>query len=227
MLAILMISGLTGSPTPYLGGIEPNATRRMLGGPQHLQGKTVVLDPGHGGGDPGTVGRGTTTEADNVLAIAWELKSMLEKAGAQVILTRQGDTSPEQGTAFLGQENGQLAARVATANRSRGEILISLHNDWHDNSSVQGTSVHFFKSQDLALAEALQKSLVSQIKSVDLGIKRSNFYVLRNTRMPAALVEIGFLSNPQEAGLLAKPNYRLEVARGLLAGINEYFQGEF
>ncbi|HBN96139.1 MAG TPA: hypothetical protein DDZ66_07545 [Firmicutes bacterium] len=194
---------------------------------QHLQGKVVVLDPGHGGGDPGTVGVGPTTEAENVLAITWELRTMLERSGAQVIMTRQSDANPSVGTQFDGQRNGQLAARVATSNRSRGQIYISLHNDWHDNTTVKGTSVHYYKSQDLALAETLQRHLVGQTKAVDLGVKRSNFYVLRNTSVPAALVEIGFLSNSEEASLLAKPAYRREVALGLLAGINAYFAGEF
>ncbi|HBG00100.1 MAG TPA: hypothetical protein DDW87_00795, partial [Firmicutes bacterium] len=209
----------TGSSTPSLGPRNR--------GQEHLRGKIVVLDPGHGGTDPGTVGVGPTTEAENVLAIAWELKAMLERAGAQVIMTRQSDASPARGTQFSGQQNGQLAARVAAANRSKGQIYISLHNDWHDNSSVRGTSVHYYKSQDLRLAESLQKAVIGQIKAVDLGIQRSNFYVLRNTSIPAALVEVGFLSNPTEANLLAKPNYRLEVALGLLAGINAYFAEEF
>lgn len=217
MLVFFVISSITGSQTSY-PGVDSTSSLR------YLQGKVIVLDPGHGGGDPGTVGVGTTTEAENVLAIAWELKTMLEKAGAQVIMTRQTDQNPAQGTSFAGQQNGQLAARVATANRSPGLIFISLHNDWNDNSYVQGTSVHYYKSQDLALAEALQSFLVRQINSVDLGIKRSNFYVLRNTNVPAALVEIGFLSNPKEAALLAQPTYRVAVARGLLIGINEYFR---
>ena len=219
MLGVLVFTGTTGSRTPSL-----ELQRR---GQEHLRGKIIVLDPGHGGTDPGTVGVGPTTESENVLAIAWELKAMLERAGAQVIMTRQNDVSPARGTQFSGQQNGQLAARVAAANRSKGQIYVSLHNDWHDNSSVRGTSVHYYKSQDLRLAEALQKAVVSQIKPVDLGIQRSNFYVLRNTSIPAALVEVGFLSNPTEANLLAKPNYRLEVALGLLAGINAYFAEEF
>lgn len=208
MMAMFVLSSLTGGARP---GLQP------------LKGKVIVLDPGHGGGDPGTVGVGTTTEAENVLAIAWELKGMLEKAGAEVIMTRQSDSNPAWGTVYAAQENGQLASRVAVANRSQGQVFISLHNDWHDDRSVQGTSVHFYKSQDLALAESLQRALVSRLHTVDLGVQRSNFYVLRNTTMPAVLVEIGFLSNPQEAARLSQPTYRLEVARALLMGINEYF----
>jgi len=215
MLVMFVVSTLTGSRTP--GGQE------LLSGPRYLQGKVIVLDPGHGGGDPGTVGVGPSSEAENVLAVAWELKGMLERAGAKVIMTRSSDQSPAWGTVYAEKENGQLAVRVAAANRSSGQIFISLHNDWHADSSVSGTSVHYYKSQDLALAEALQRSLARHLDTVDLGVRRSNFYVLRNTPMPAALVEIGFLSNAQEAARLAQPTYRLEVARALLMGINEYF----
>lgn len=215
MLALFVVSSVTGSRAPQIGG--------ALAGPQYLRGKVIVLDPGHGGGDPGTVGVGPTTEAENVLAIAWELKGMLEKAGAEVIITRQGDQSPARGTVFAAQQNGQLASRVAIANRSPGQVFISLHNDWNDDRSIKGTSVHYYKSQDLALAEALQRSLVRGLETVELGVQRSSFYVLRNTTMPAALVEIGFLSNAQEAARLAQPTYRLEVARALLMGINDYF----
>lgn len=227
MLILFLFSSLTGSPAPQNVSWGGTTNRPVLTGPKNLQGKVIILDPGHGGDDPGTVGVGPTTEAENVLAIAWELKGMLEKAGAEVVMTRQTNLNPAQGTAFSGQQNGQLAARVATANRSRGEIYISLHNDWNENSYVQGTSVYFYKTQDLRLAETLQKALVRQLKTVDLGIRQGSLYVLRNTRMPAALVEVGFLSNPEEAKLLAKPTYRLEVARGLLAGINDYFQEQF
>jgi|BioPla2DNA2_1021312.scaffolds.fasta_scaffold34766_2 N-acetylmuramoyl-L-alanine amidase len=215
MLVLFAATSLTGSHAPE--------SSRVISGLQHLQGRVIILDPGHGGGDPGTVGVGPTTEAENVLAIAWELKGMLERAGAEVIMTRQNDQSPAHGTVYASQQNGQLASRVATANRSHGQVFISLHNDWHDNSSVQGTSVRYYKSQDLALAEALQAALVRKLGTVDLGVQRSNFYVLRNTNVPAALVEIGFLSNPQEAARLAQPTYRLEAARALLMGINDYF----
>lgn len=220
MLGLFFLSSLTNFRLPFLPDANPSPGRGLLWSPQNLMGKVIVLDPGHGGADPGTLGVGPTTEADNVLAIAWELRNMLEKAGAEVIMTRYREGPA--GSAGGGQ-NEQLAARVATANRSSGDIYISLHNDWNDNDAVRGTSVHFYKSQDLLLAESLQRSLVGQVKTVDLGVQRSNFYVLRNTNMPAALVEIGFLSNAQEAALLAKPSYRLEVARGLLAGINNYF----
>ncbi|MGI6147864.1 MAG: N-acetylmuramoyl-L-alanine amidase [Firmicutes bacterium] len=189
-----------------------------------LQGRTVVIDPGHGGSDPGTIGVGRTTEADNVLAVAWELKALLEGAGAKVIMTRQSSHSPADGTAYAGQENGQLASRTALANRSSAHIFVSLHNDWSDNAGVSGSTTYYYKSQDWALAEAVQRGLVSQLGTVDRGVRHGDYYVLRNSSMPAALVEIGFLSNAREADLLSQRWYRLEAARGIFYGIVEYFQ---
>lgn len=224
MLVMFFVSGLVGGRPASGPSQVPQAVRPGLISARTLAGRTIIIDPGHGGEDPGTLGVGATTEAENVLAIGWELKGLLEKAGAQVIMVRQANVSPADGTSFAGQDNGQLAARTALANRSGAHIFVSLHNDWTDDSSVSGSASYYYKSQDWALADAVQRGLVSQLKSGDRGVKHGNFYVLRNTSMPAVLVEVGFLSNPQEADLLSQRWYRLEAARGIFYGIVEYFQ---
>lgn len=216
MLLMFFVSGLFGA--------EPTTSgRRYSISPRTLAGRTIVVDPGHGGADPGTAGVGPTTEAENVLAIAWELKTLLEEAGARVILTRQSNVNPADGTAFSGLPNSQLAARVAEANRVNADIFVSLHNDWSDDSSAAGSASYYYKSQDWALADAIQRNLPAQLNSNDRGVRHGNFYVLRNTSMPAVLVEIGFLSNAREAELLSKRWYRLEAARGIFYGIIDYF----
>lgn len=226
MFLMFIFSGLAGSNTGYRPPITlPNAdsNRNVWVSPQALAGRIIALDPGHGGQDPGTVGVGKTTEAENVLAIAWELKTMLEKAGAQVIMTRQTDISPAQGTSYSKQTNGQLAVRVAKANRSGAHIFVSIHNDWNDNRSLSGTTTYYYQAQDWVLAEALQKGVVQQLGTSNVGVKRGNIYILRNTSMPAALVEVGFLSHQGEADLLSQQWYRLEAARGMFNGILNYF----
>lgn len=217
MLVMFFISGLFGS--------EKTTSGRSYNLPSRaLAGRTIVVDPGHGGADPGTVGVGKTTEADNVLAIAWELKQLLEQAGARVILTRQGNVNPADGTAYSGLPNSQLAARVAQANRSEADVFVSLHNDWSDDPNAAGSASYYYKSHDWALAEAVQRRLPAQLKANDRGVRHGDFYVLRNTSMPAVLVEIGFLSNAREAELLSQRWYRLEAARGVFYGIVDYFQ---
>lgn len=224
MFFMFLFSGLAGSNTGSRIW-EPNTSANSSGwvSPQALAGRVIVIDPGHGGEDPGTVGVGKTTEAENVLAIAWELKAMLEKAGAKVIMTRQTDVNPSQGTSYSGQTNGQLAVRVAKGNRSGADIFVSIHNDWNDNRYLDGTTTYYYQAQDWALAEALQEGVVRQLGTRDVGVKRGNIYVLRNTNMPAALVEVGFLSYEKEADLLSQHWYRLEAARGMFNGIVNYF----
>lgn len=224
MLVFFFFSGLFGQPhnQEYLD-IPISSARTSSESGQPLAGKIIVIDPGHGGSDPGTVGVGRTTEADNVLAIALDLKPMLEEAGATVIMTRQTNVSPAEGTTYQRQINGQLAARTSIANRSGADIFVSIHNDWNDNRSISGTSSYYFSSQGIALAESIQRALIKQIGSKDLGVHRGNFYVLRNTTMPSVLVEVGFISNKREADLLAQSWYRSETAKGIYAGIVDYF----
>lgn len=232
MVVFFFISGLAGQQTtsdrvnrpfpPNQGGQVPS---RIPGNrDQILRGKEIVIDPGHGGSDPGTLGVGRTTEAANVLAIAHDLKGMLENAGANVIMTRRTDVNPAQGTSFHNQINGQLAVRTFTANRSNADIFISIHNDWNDNRSISGTTSYYYHSHDWLLADSLQRATVKQLGSRNVGVRRGNFYVLRNTTMPSALIEVGFLSNASEADLLAQNWYRLESARGIYHGIIDYFQ---
>lgn len=224
MLVLFFASGLLGGAPTDGGRSQSPQIRRGAITPRTLEGRVVVIDPGHGGPDPGTVGVGRTTEAENVLAIAWELRSLLEGAGAEVIMTRQTDSASAAGTVFAGQENGELAARAALANRSGAQVFVSLHNDWSDDSGAAGATVYYYKSGDWPLADAVRRALVAQLHSADRGVQLGNFYVLRNTSMPAVLVEVGFLSNPREAELLSQRWYRLEAARGIFYGIIDYFQ---
>ncbi len=234
LVAFFFLSGLAGYPTtsdrippPPIQGehnLAPSTPQHPSSGQRVLQGKTIVVDPGHGGSDPGTLGVGRTTEADNVLAIAWDLKGMLEYAGATVIMTRTTDVNPAQGTSFGNQINGQLAVRTSLTNRSNADIFVSIHNDWNDNRSISGTTSYYYHSHDWLLADSIQKALVKQLGTRNIGVRRGNFYVLRNTNMPSVLVEVGFLSNSREADLLAQPWYRLESARGIYQGILDYFQ---
>ncbi len=220
MLAVFFISGLAGQPSTGQNSRIPKGHIND----QILQGRVIVLDPGHGGSDPGTVGVGKTTEAENVLAICLELKEILEQAGATVIMTRNQNANPASGTAYEYRINGQLAVRTVTANRSKGEILISVHNDWNSNSRISGTTSYYYHAKDWLLADSLQKSLVSFLSSRNIGVKHANFYVLRNTNIPSALIEVGFLSNSSEAEMLAKSWYRSAAAQGLFYGIVDYYE---
>jgi len=192
-------------------------TGQLRRDPASLRGKIIVIDPGHGGINPGSRGVGPKPEKDNVLAVAWDLKGMLEYAGAKVIMTRDGDYSPG------GPKADQLEARVDIANRSRGDIYVSIHNDWNKNSRITGTTTYFYSPDGYRLAAALQRGVTAELSSRNLGVRWASYYVIKNTVMPAALVELGFLSNKQEAILLSTRSYQTKAALGIYNGLVEYF----
>jgi N-acetylmuramoyl-L-alanine amidase len=223
MLVFFFVSGISGGQ-PAGQNRSPAVAPPSSDSRQVLQGRVIVLDPGHGGADPGTIGLGYSTEAENALAIAWELKAMLEDAGAKVIMTRKTNVNPAQGTSYANRTNGQLAARTAIANHNNSEIFVSIHNDWNGNSNISGTTSYYYHAHDWLLADSIQKQLVSYLGSRNIGVKRGNFYVLRNASMPSALIEVGFLSNKREAQLLVQPWYRTAAAKGIFYGIVDYYQ---
>ena len=225
-LLLLVLSFILGLGGPEGGAQLPGhgdyGTAPATGGelrwdPDSLRGKTIVVDPGHGGANPGSRGVGPQPEKDNVLAVGWDLKSMLEYAGAKVIMTRDGDYSPG------GPQADQLEARVRIANSSRADAFVSIHNDWNKNSSLTGSTTYFFSPDGYRLGAALQRGVTGELRTKDLGVRWASYYVLKNTAMPAALVELGFLSNKQEARLLSTRSYQTKAATGIYHGLVEYF----
>lgn len=190
----------------------------VLGAP--LSGKTIIVDAGHGGYNPGAVANGSV-EKDNNLAVALLLEEQLEEAGANVIMTRSTDRAVANGTTSLRSE---LQARVDIAERNDGDIFVSIHSNSNDNQSVHGAMTFYGGERSEELAETIQKNLVYRTKAQDKGIQMAGFYVIRNTSMPGVLVEMGFVSNPKEAKLLSDPSYRQQVANGIYEGIEEYFR---
>lgn len=172
----------------------------------------IILNPGHGPKntgvfDPGAVGPTGTREADINLAVAQLLKPLLEAAGAEVLVIRDGD----------------LADVVSQANASGGDYFISLHCNSFGEPSAQGTETYVYQADSPAkgLAEAIQAAAVKVLGTADRGIKTADYYVLRKTAMPALLVELAFLSNPAEEGLLADAGTQQRLALALADAIIE------
>lgn len=206
-----------GLPGPGDYDKAPASGDNLRWDPNSLRGKIIVIDPGHGGANPGTRGVGPQPEKDNVLTVGWDLKSMLEYAGAKVIMTRDGDYSPG------GPQADQLEARVRIANSTGAHAFVSIHNDWNKNSALTGTTTYFFSPDGHRLGSSLQRGVTGELRTKDLGVRWANYYVLKNTAMPAALVELGFLSNKQEARLLSTRSYQTKAATGIYHGLVEYF----
>lgn len=185
-----------------------------------LAGKVVVLDPGHGGGNPGAVGAGGVQESSVNLAVALKIKKLLENNGAKVVMTRSTDRYVAAPGSSLGQE---LQARLNIADANKADIFVSLHSNANQNSAIQGAMTFYHANSAKPLAESIQNSLISSTGAVNKGVETATFHVLRNASMPSVLVEMGFVTNPQEAQKLANASYQEKIATGVYQGIAKYF----
>lgn len=185
-----------------------------------LRGKVIVVDPGHGGDNPGAVDN-NTREADVNLAVALKLRDRLRQAGATVLMTRDSDRNVAPVGSPLSQE---LQARVDVAENNRADIFVSLHSNENSDSSITGATTYYPRGKSSALAREVQKAVVRETGEADKGAQPEGFYVLRNITMPGILVEMGFLSNAGEAAKLRSDSYRSRIAQGVFDGIADYFQ---
>ena len=198
--------------------------------------ETVVLDPGHGGHDKGALSR-YGSEKDFALDVARTLRTLLQAKGLRVIMTREGDY-------FV-----PLEVRAQIANAARNPIFVSIHFNATDRdpnatgfeifsftprgapstsddsvapsslSMQAGTAVD---AQSVALSACIYHSMIGHIPEFDRGIKRARFAVLRLTRVPAVLVEGGFLTERGESQLIAKKDWRVKLAQAIGAGVENY-----
>lgn len=180
----------------------------------------ICIDPGHGGADSGAVGPGGTREKDVNLAVAKLLFKYLDPV-ADVKLTRSDDRR-------LGNnENSDLAERVRIAEAWRANYFISLHCN-AAAAGARGVETYAYKpgGEGERLARAIQKELVEATGFPDRGVKFANYYVLRKTSMPAVLIELAFISNPDEEKLLKDPAWQDRAALAIAQGIAKYFGKE-
>lgn len=185
-----------------------------------VRGKTIIVDAGHGGYNPGAVANGSI-EAENNLAVALLLADKLTEAGANVVMTRTSDRAVAQNKTTL---QAELQARVTIAEQHEGDIFVSIHSNANDNQKIEGAMTFYHNDSSRTLAEAVQKNLVYRTKANDKGVQTARFYVIRHTTMPSVLIEMGFVTNPKEARRLTESVYRERLADGIYEGIEEYFR---
>lgn len=182
--------------------------------------KTIVIDSGHGGKDPGAVSPNGTREKDVNLNIALKTQSKLEALGHEVIMTRSGDTNPA------------LSERANIANRNDADVFLSIHHNSAGSSSAYGLEILYCprgqgngKTEDqYPLAESISKGIIASTGGRDRGIiKRPDLAVLRQTKMPAVMVEVGYLSNAAEEARILDGSYQDKVVQGIVNGIQNYF----
>ena len=165
-------------------------------------------------------------EKSVTLNVALELEKLLNAEGANVIMTRHTDkTVSPNGAAASDIE--ELQARCEIANQEKADIFISIHADSFTKPEARGTTAYYYgKSEDdrsKNLAESIRRALCEQIKTPSRGTKPCNFYVVRHTDMPATLIELAFISNPEEEKILSSEEGILKAAQGIFDGIEDYF----
>lgn len=190
-----------------------------------IDGKRIALDPGHGGSDTGAIGPTGVTEKSIALRIAKRLEELLREGGATVYMTRTKDTEVASDGAEA-SDIDELQARVDVANDNAADIFLSIHLDAFTNPEVSGTTGYYYEKGSLdsrELATAIKDRLVAALDTVDRGSKGSNFYVCRKTDMPAALIEVAFVSNPDEEKMMSSDAGVEKAAKAIFAGIKDYF----
>lgn len=170
----------------------------------------IMLDPGHGGDDNGAVW-GFEEEDDTNLSICYLLRCELEKENFRVEMTRERDVAVS------------LKQRVDMANDMRPDFFLSIHCDAFHNITAKGISTHVYTdpgSKTLGIAGDIHKGLMLEFSDhADRGLKKSDFYVLRKTIVPAALLECEFISNPDTRKFLKEPENQLRIARAITGAI--------
>lgn len=185
-----------------------------------------MLDPGHGGKFPGAVGPSGLQEKEVTLDVCLKLRDKLQALGADVRMTRETDRTVAPPDATLGED---LAARVALANQWPAAFFISVHCNAAVNPQAHGTETYIARKasqRSQALARDIYRDMVDQLGLRGRGVKRANFHVIRNTTMPAVLVETAFLSNPIEESLLGDEEFRDRIAESIASGVVKYEQAQ-
>ena len=192
-------------------------------------GKVIVVDAGHGGIDPGA-NRPGVLEKDINLEIVLVLKDMLNQNGAKVVLSRQTDVelSPEcDNEKVKGRYHRDLAARVEMVEESDADLFISIHANAAPKAQRRGTEVFYSAKSETSksLANSIQTELC-KVTQTSRTAKVADYFVLRRNKIPAVLVEVGYITNMEERLLLQSPEYQRKIAEAIAKGIYQFLQKE-
>lgn len=173
----------------------------------------VVLDPGHGDKDRGATGASGQDEKDFTLQLSHKVRERLEQEPQiEVYMTRTDDS-------FISSIDRE---RPEFANQLDADIFVSIHGNTFTDAGVSGTETYYYREESLQLAEIMHKHTVEATGFRDRGVKKENFFVVKDTKMPAVLLEVGYLTNPQDEEQLLKDEVQNRIAASIVAGIKEY-----
>jgi N-acetylmuramoyl-L-alanine amidase len=173
----------------------------------------VVIDPGHGGKDPGAIGIGGTREKDIILPISLRVAEVLQQNGVQVLLTRDSDY-------FV-----SLPGRVQMAARAKADVFVSIHANsvGLNRPEVSGLETYYYDN-GLGLARAVHNRILQKVNVRDRRVRKARFYVLRKSSMPSILVETGYLTGREDIAKLRNPTYQNQMAEAIAEGILQYLK---
>lgn len=195
-----------------------------------LAGKIIVIDPGHGGPDGGAVSQQGLVEKDITLSISLYLRDYLQEAGALVMMTRETDSDlahPET-KKLARRKTEDLMKRIRMTKEKKADALISIHLNSFPSSKWSGAQTFYnpAREENKKLATLIQTELIRNLENTDrLAKQKGDIYILKESPIPTVLVEVGFLSNPQEAALLGNESYQKKVAASIYYGIVSYYSG--
>lgn len=167
---------------------------------------TVVIDAGHGGKDSGSIWN-RLVEKKLCLDVAKRVESALKSSGLKTVMTRRTDTFVE------------LDKRARIANRLSSAVFVSIHFNGSRRTSISGGEVYYRSPRGQSIAAAISRSIKSRVSGGTRGVFYADFKVLRETRMPAVLVECGYISNKREALRCADPSHRQQLADAIVGGL--------
>ena len=204
-------------------------TRETLSVP--LLYRVVAIDPGHGGVDPGALGREGMHEKDIVLSIGLKLKALLQSSGAIVVMTRDTDidlSDASLGNQYSRRKRQDLERRVELIDNSGAELLLSIHVNSIASERWAGGQAFYASGSDQGklLAQSLQSALKEVLKNTNRQAAPGDYYIMRESQTLTSLVEVGFISNPQEGRQLTQGDYQDKVAWALYVGILKYFAAQ-
>ena len=181
--------------------------------PQGIKNAIIVIDPGHGGDDPGAVVNFSDKhEADHTLTTALLVKKELEAMGAKVFLTRTNDSSVS------------LSERADISNKNNADAFISIHFDSAEDSSLSGTTTYYFSEKSENLSQTVNKYLARNLPLKNQGSRFQNFMVLRDNARPSILLELGYLNNQGDNKVISSEEYQQNIAKSIANALKEYFQ---
>ncbi|MEK4005929.1 N-acetylmuramoyl-L-alanine amidase family protein [Paenibacillus sp. FSL H3-0333] len=173
----------------------------------------VVVDPGHGGEDPGAVSVSGRLEKDFNLSLSEKIAAQVEQdPQLEILLTRTGD-------AFI---SSQELFRPQFANNLAADLFISIHGNTYEEASASGTETFYYHEESLAWAETIHKHVIQATGLKDRGVKKGNYFVLRDTVMPSVLLELGYLTNPGDEAKMWTSGFQESVSSAVVDGIREY-----